>query len=653
MKIAWFKGYLVLVTREATVKGDSELPPPTLLTIFDLKNKYIAFRDDFGKRAFNASVGKAIGEPIKHVIADDNEIIVITQMGTTFALTELDLTKKLEILYSKNMFNLSINIILQPASQVYTGTKSQSIDELIVKTLEDQNNVARETLMEVCKRHADYLYSKQDYDQSVKQYIRTVGYLQPSYVIRKFLDAQQISNLSKYLKALHDLDRANPNHTTLLLNCYAKLNNLDSLNEFIDTSESFDLETGIMVCRNAGFYNQALGIASKFEQHDWYIKIQIEDLGLYDEAISYLDNLSQELYKSILTKYGFTLVCNRPVKMTKVLLESLKDGALTNISEIIPFFLLKPEHCFVFLENALDLLFGIKFDDPDCAKVKVEDKQGVRLLADSMLDISLALRQSDHPFPSLSTGTWDEKILNLLNRGDYDLENALFLVKQYQFEAGSLVLYDKLGLYEQYLEQANDFKSVLEICTKYGERRPELWIKALEFCAKRCEDNEENDDIIDILNQITSREVLTEVQIVQELSKLDVSLGSVRKFILERMEGLSASIESTNKTIATYEQETENIEADIKEIQTRPLTFQATKCELCKKNLELPSLHFLCRHSFHSKCLGDMTDECPRFYCVNFRCGPERHLIEEVLKMQDLNSQKHDQFKEKVLSVNY
>ena len=36
------------------------------------------------------------------------------------------------------------------------------------------------------------------------QYCATIGQLEPSFVIRKFLDAQRIHNLTSYLEALHD-----------------------------------------------------------------------------------------------------------------------------------------------------------------------------------------------------------------------------------------------------------------------------------------------------------------------------------------------------------------------------------------------------------------------------------------------------------------
>jgi hypothetical protein len=55
------------------------------------------------------------------------------------------------------------------------------------------------------------------------QYIRTIGQLEPSYVIQKFLDAQRIHNLTHYLEKLHEKGLATADHTTLLLNCYTKL----------------------------------------------------------------------------------------------------------------------------------------------------------------------------------------------------------------------------------------------------------------------------------------------------------------------------------------------------------------------------------------------------------------------------------------------
>lgn len=60
---------------------------------------------------------------------------------------------------------------------------------------------------EIQRRYGDHLYAKHDYDAAMGQYVATIGYLEPSYVIRKFLDAQRIHNLTSYLEQLHSLVR--------------------------------------------------------------------------------------------------------------------------------------------------------------------------------------------------------------------------------------------------------------------------------------------------------------------------------------------------------------------------------------------------------------------------------------------------------------
>ena len=56
---------------------------------------------------------------------------------------------------------------------------------------------------EIQRRYGDHLYGKHDYDAAMTQYLATIGHLEASFVIRKFLDAQRIHNLTSYLEALH------------------------------------------------------------------------------------------------------------------------------------------------------------------------------------------------------------------------------------------------------------------------------------------------------------------------------------------------------------------------------------------------------------------------------------------------------------------
>ena len=53
-------------------------------------------------------------------------------------------------------------------------------------------------------RWGDHLYAKGEYDAAMSQYLETLTFLEPSYVIRRFLDAQRIHSLTLYLEQLHD-----------------------------------------------------------------------------------------------------------------------------------------------------------------------------------------------------------------------------------------------------------------------------------------------------------------------------------------------------------------------------------------------------------------------------------------------------------------
>jgi hypothetical protein len=49
--------------------------------------------------------------------------------------------------------------------------------------------------------YGDYLYEKKRaYDSAMVQYCHTIGHVDPSYVISRFLDAQRIKNLTTYLE---------------------------------------------------------------------------------------------------------------------------------------------------------------------------------------------------------------------------------------------------------------------------------------------------------------------------------------------------------------------------------------------------------------------------------------------------------------------
>lgn len=119
------------------------------------------------------------------------------------------------------------------------------------------------------------------------------------------MDAQRIHSLTTYLQELHSLGLANSDHTTLLLNTYTKLKDVSRLDNFIKAESHrpitgdkdelpFDLETAIRVCRQAGYFEHASYLARKYERHEDFLRIQIEDAKNYREALGYVRNLGPE-----------------------------------------------------------------------------------------------------------------------------------------------------------------------------------------------------------------------------------------------------------------------------------------------------------------------------------------------------------------------
>ena len=76
--------------------------------------------------------------------------------------------------------------------------------------------------------HGDHLFSIKDYDSANEQYLKTIGFVNPSYVIQKFINVQFLPLLVKYLEILTTTkskkeDGDSKDYTALLVNCYVKL----------------------------------------------------------------------------------------------------------------------------------------------------------------------------------------------------------------------------------------------------------------------------------------------------------------------------------------------------------------------------------------------------------------------------------------------
>lgn len=110
--------------------------------------------------------------------------------------------------------------------------------------------------------------------------------------------------------------------------------------------------------------------------------------------------------------------------------------------------------------------------------------------------------------------------------------------------------------------------------------------------------------------------------------------------------------------IESYRTETTSKEKQIVELSdiSHPEVFQVTRCAACGGQLDLPSVHFMCKHSYHqrcvslsleisnvvsnradSRCLSDSEPEC-------VLCARQHSIIREVRRNQTRLADRHDLF---------
>ncbi|KAG9482527.1 hypothetical protein GDO78_011285 [Eleutherodactylus coqui] len=526
--VHWYRGYLVIVSRErsdfAVRGGDNHAPERQTLTVYDLGNKLIAY--------------SCFLNDVVDVLAEWGSLYVLTRDGLLHALHEKDTQTKLEMLFKKNLYVMAISL-----------AKGQHLDS--------------DGLSEIFRQYGDHLYSKGDHDGAIQQYIRTIGKLEPSYVIRKFLDAQRIHNLTAYLQALHLQSLANADHTTLLLNCYTKLKDSARLEGFIKASEGevhFDVEIAIKVLRQAGYHSHALYLAEKHAHHEWYLKIQLEDIKNFQEALRYIGRLPFPQAESNMKCYGKILMSHVPNETTQLLNELCTDfpqpggGNRANPEEYIPIFANNPCELKTFLEHM--------------TRVQSDSPQGVY---DTLLE--LRLQNWAHENDPQAKRQLQNDAMTLLKSGRFKnvFDKALVLCQMHNFQKGVLYLYEQGKLFQQimhYHMQNDQYQEVIEACKLYGEQESCLWEQALSYFARKEEDCKEH--IATVLRHIESKNLMPPLLVVQTLAhNSTATLSVIRDYLINKMQKLSQQSEEDERTVHQYREETARIRQEIHELRNR------------------------------------------------------------------------------------
>ena len=632
----WFRGYVAVVSDD-TQKNK--------ITIFDVQNRFIAFEKV-------KQVTAVVSEP------EWDSIFLITQDGKISQFIEKDTPTKLQILIRRNLFDYATQIA-------------------------KQHKLNEEVLIDIYRQHGDYYYEKKELPKAIDQYIKTIGYLEPSYVIQKFLEAQKIHNLTAYLQALHKEGRASEDHTTLLLNCYTKLKDKTKLDEFIMNKEGkevdFDPDIAINVCRQAGYVEYALELAKKHKKHDLFLKITLENENIdnkYVKALEHIESLSLEDKDKQLKNYGSILVKKEPTRFTEILKDLIAKWEEPESMETKELKMVGSETMTSGtglersgggvrgMKQKLDIRRRKEFDAEEYIHLFVND-QGA--MVDFLEHLDNSGKQLDpsvyntlleyqlYAFVSAegveSKRSYEEKIMDTIRKCNKD--QALVLCQLNKFHRGLMYLYQQSGMYEQILKHyftSGQTEQGIATCDTYGPQCPQLWVTALEnIAAGEGADTTQLDQALvkKVLDNIEKHRLLSPLQVVSTLSSCPTAtLGVVRDYLLRNFQTEERAMQEHRKIIAEYEERSRVINEKLEKL-SKAVEIRTTKCDYvhCGRPLDLPAIHFLCGCGFCEDCYKMNKDEEEEDACPN--CAPKNKDIMIRLRSQENNRGQpgqHDKF---------
>ena len=220
----------------------------------------------------------------------DNETLITTIVQ----LREMENKEKFDVFFSKRCYDCAIeyaNSIRYSPKQIFN-----------IRVL-----------------YAQHLYTKERYQQSIDQYIKTINYLDPSVVINKFYESDKLSYLISYLEALRmDTkfvakinDEEQRGYTALLISCYIKQKEISKLEEFVQGAgaeeQKLIIETAMEVCKEQQEIKTAEIIAQKTNKIEYIMQILIEFKNDFNGVLDVIDKEQKVQSIKLLEKFGVKL----------------------------------------------------------------------------------------------------------------------------------------------------------------------------------------------------------------------------------------------------------------------------------------------------------------------------------------------------------
>ena len=620
--INYFKEYILLIT--SNIKY-------TTIQIYDKNNNFLLYSNTTKRKILSV----CCTQEFIYIFLEESQ-----NKKYIVKIKEKENKIKFEIFYSKNEYDLATDYALK------------------IKCHPSK-------LAEISRRYAEYEYSKGDYEIAIKQYIKTINYLEPNTVIEKFLEKNKLDYLILYLEALQNNEEfqkslINNNNIIngqdgnkinniylvgLLFNCYIVQEKLDKFKFFLKGKNKKDnyniIKTAIDICIESNNINLAIEIAHNKNMTEEIIHILIFKQNKISEALDILlpiikankinnDIINEELIVkeklNLIIKYGqYFLIENNGeipdlffnrvssfIEGKKMYLEQ-KD-----IFKIIQIFMVSDKYFKIFFDKIET--YGIEYDE------KIIQRR-----------IELFLEEKDENYKlNILKMLKDKKYMNKFNK-----ENLMILFKYNKFKEGINMLKEisnqKQDLIQFYIENKN-YDKLIEIIDniilnneKIEEKNindkfnPDLSFIVIILKFFISQKNKNADKKVDIyikniLNKISNSSELffahDFIKILYELNN-EFSLDDLNIYINNIINKENLSLSTALYHLKEINKSLEKTEKDIHSIKTEAIKFKLNKCNYCNMTINFPCVFFYCGHSFHQTCLNGIKNNINEIKEIN------------------------------------
>lgn len=250
---------------------------------------------------------------------------------------------------------------------------------------------------------------------------------------------------------------------------------------------------------------------------------------------------------------------------------------------------------------------------------------------------------------------WEAKAKKLIEGEHVPMEssNVLLLSHLSDFKDGTMLVREQAGLrldiFRSYTS-AKDTQGAMKALRKYGPEEPQLYPAALAYLTSdpRVLEEAGPDELAAVLSKIDKDGLMAPLQVIQTLVGQSsgggvATMGMIKPYLHETITRERKEISSNRTRIKTLRTDTEKRRTELSDLGSKPAVFQATRCADCGQGLDLPAVHFLCKHSFHQRCLrvggreGEEA-ECPK-------CAGENEVIRKMREGQRERAERHEVFK--------